>query len=81
MPSLIRPVLISGPFYHAVTQQTTSNREEGAGQVNGTNRIEGDCDGTSSVVSYTTNLRVSSRVPDHEDGFKRYQQSFCECYR
>ena len=50
IPSLI---LISGPFYHAVTQSSASSCRGSGIWVCGTNRIESDCDGTSTAVSYT----------------------------
>ena len=49
--------------------------------MNGTNRIEGDCDGTPPRVSYTITTRFSTHAPDRENEFKRYLQSFYECCR
>ena len=78
---------------YAVSHQTGSDlwsflscrhpsSHSGAGiRVNGTNRIKSDCDGTSSGVSCTMNIRLSLHIPNGENEFKRYLQSFYECCR
>ena len=83
MPSLIRPVLISGPFCYAVI--SISSRQNHDGEVcakNGTNRIEGDCNGTSSGVSCGANEFVQVSPSDRKTDLKKkkYQQPFYECY-
>ena len=35
--------------------------------MNGANRIEGDCNGTASGLSYTTNTRFSPHIPNGEN--------------
>ena len=73
IPSLIRPVLISGPFCHAgISIDSRQNHDsEVCNKWNGTNRIEGNGNGTSFGVSCGANEPVQISSPNRRTDPKK----------